>query len=152
MSAEPLHFMMGEYRAEIPCDRSYWRNHMWGQEQESGTWRFGLTAYAVRLLQDVYFLDWALDAPAQVSRQQEIGSIESKKAESSLYAPIGGNLLLFNDLLMDDPSAINLDKYGEGWLMDIQGQADGLMTPDQYVALLEEVWQETQRTIKGQLN
>ena len=93
-----------------------------------------------------------MDAPAAVSARQEIGAIESKKAESSLYAPIGGNLLQFNEVLMDDPSAINLDKYGAGWLLEIEGDGASLLSPQQYVSLLEDVWQETQRTIKGQLN
>lgn len=152
MIDDSLFFMMGEYQAEIPVDRSYARNHMWGQLQADGRWRFGLSSYAVRLLQDVYFLDWEMDAPAAVSARQEIGAIESKKAESSLYAPIGGNLLQFNEVLMDDPSAINLDKYGAGWLLEIEGDGASLLSPQQYVSLLEDVWQETQRTIKGQLN
>lgn len=152
MIEDSLYFMMGEYKAEIPQDLKYAPNHMWGQEISPGQWRFGLSAYAVRLLQDVYFLDWAMDAPAAVTLRQEIGAIESKKAESSLYSPLGGNLLTFNDALMDDPSAINLDKYGSGWLMEISGDGKELLTPQQYVELLQEVWQETQRTIKGQLN
>ena len=93
-----------------------------------------------------------LDAPAALTAGQEIGSIESKKAESALFAPATGQLLEFNQQLMEDPSAINTDKYAGGWLFSMQAAQPELLTPKQYVDMLEEVWDKTQRTIKGQLN
>ena len=153
---DALTFMMGEFEAEFPTDRSYAKNHMWAQvsdcETDPARVRFGFTAYAVRLLQDVYFLDWLTDAPATVTASQEIGSIESKKAESALFAPSAGQLLAFNETLMEDPSAINTDKYGDGWLFEMLGESDEFLTASQYVEHLDEVWAKTQRTIKGQLN
>jgi len=155
---DALTFMMGEFEAEFPTDRRYAKNHMWAQDVVSDTTdgslqvRFGFTAYAVRLLQDVYFLDWLLDAPAELKTSQEIGSIESKKAESALFAPSAGQLFTFNGALMEDPSAINTDKYGEGWLFDMQVDSTEFLSADQYVELLDDVWAKTQRTIKGQLN
>ena len=104
------------------------------------------------MLQDVYFLDWTIDQGTTLSEKQEIGAIESKKAESSLYAPIAGTLTRFNDELMSDPSTINLDKYGDGWLFEIIGNGDLLLGPTEYIEHLDAVWVVTQRTIKGQLN
>ena len=159
--SDTLSFMMGEFKAEFPTDRLYASNHMWAQpasQQDShapaGSERvcFGFTAYAVRLLQDVYFLEWLVDAPCQLKNGQEFGSIESKKAESSLYAPAEGQLIEFNEQLMDDPSAINVDKYGAGWLFQMELPHLEFMTTDEYVDHLAEVWDKTQRTIKGQLN
>lgn len=149
--SEPLVFWMGKFAAELPRDRRYARNHMWAQRVEAG-WRFGFTSYAVRLLQDVYFLDWIVDAGADVALRREIGQIESKKAESALYAPIAGVLVRFNEALLNDPSTINVDKYGAGWLFEMEGTGEGLLTSDEYYAYLESVWEVTQRTIKGQLN
>ena len=151
--SEPLVFMMGEFAAEFPTDRQYARNHMWALTSE-GVIRFGFSAYAVRLLQDVYFLDWNLAAPAALRQQQEIGSIESKKAESSLYAPVSGQLTTFNDRLLADPSAINTDKYGQGWLFEVEPAEPELplLTPAEYIEHLDGVWKITQQTIKGQLN
>ena len=103
-----LTFMMGEFEAEFPDDRMYAQNHMWAKRLDDETLRFGFTAYAVRLLQDVYFLDWLIEAPATLESGQEFGSIESKKAESALYAPIAGQLIRFNESLMDDPSTLSL--------------------------------------------
>jgi glycine cleavage system H protein len=149
--SEPLVFMMGKFAAEFPTDRQYAKNHMWGQ-QRGNCVRFGFTAYAVRLLQDVYFLDWSVDSGTQLAEKQEIGSIESKKAESSLYAPLAGRLVQFNEELLSDPSAINLDKYGNGWLFEIEAAADPLLDPPGYIQHLAAVWEITQRTIKGQMN
>ncbi len=149
--SEPLIFMMGKFAAEFPTDRRYAKNHMWGQPL-GGAIRFGFTAYAVRLLQDVYFLDWIVDAGSVLSERQEIGQIESKKAESSLYAPLPGRLIRFNDELLSDPSAINLDKYGGGWLFEIEAAADPLLDPRGYIEHLTGVWEIAQRTIKGQMN
>lgn len=148
-----LTFMMGEFAAQFPQDRQFARNHMWSQPVESGgdRYRFGFTAYAVRLLQDVYFLDWLVEPPANLKSGQEMGSIESKKAESSLYSPGTGELLAFNDTLLDDPSAINSDKYDQGWLFEMQVTEPEWLSPSEYLDLLEEVWPKTQRTIKGQV-
>jgi glycine cleavage system H protein len=149
--SEPLIFMMGKFAAEFPTDRRYARNHMWGQPRDIAV-RFGFTAYAVRLLQDVYFLDWTVDAGSVLSERQEIGQIESKKAESSLYAPLAGRLVRFNEELLSDPSAINLDKYGSGWLFEIETAVDPLLDPPGYIEHLTGVWEIAQRTIKGQMN
>jgi glycine cleavage system H protein len=149
--SEPLVFMMGNFSAEFPTDRNYAKNHMWGQRLGEVV-RFGFSAYAVRLLQDVYFLDWSVAEGAVLGERQEIGSIESKKAESSLYAPIPGRLVRINQELLSDPSAINLDKYGAGWLFEIAGPGETLLAPAGYIEHLAGVWEVAQRTIKGQMN
>jgi len=149
--SQPLVFLMGKFEAEFPTDRQYAKNHMWAQEL-GGVWRFGFAAYAVRLLQDVYFLDWSVDAGVNLAERQEIGSIESKKAESSLYAPIAGRLVRFNEELLSDPSAINLDKYAAGWIFEMDGPGKPLLSPQGYMEHLSAVWEVTQRTIKGQMN
>jgi glycine cleavage system H protein len=150
--ADCIYFSMGEYRAEFPTDRAYARNHMWGKPSGDDSLRFGFSAYAVRLLQDVYFLEWIVPAGACVAEKQEIGQIESQKAEASLYAPGAGELAGFNETLMGDPSAINVDKYGTGWLFEMSGCSCDLLTPDDYLAHLAAVWEVTQHTIKGQMN
>lgn len=157
MSDKPdsFEFAMGEFTAEFPKDRSYAKNHMWAQSLDSGRWRFGLTAYAVRLLQDVYFLDWIVEPPAPIEARANIGSIESKKAESDLFSPVAGQFTTINETALGDPSIINADCYGEGWLIEIdanEGAESVLLTPDQYAEHLVEAWDVAQRTIKGQAN
>jgi glycine cleavage system H protein len=146
-----LIFLMGQFEARFPTDRLYAGNHMWASEVDGG-YRFGFTAYAVRLLQDVYFLEWSIDSGTVLRERQEIGNIESKKAESALFAPIAGTLIAFNTELLKDPSAINVDKYGAGWLFEMSGDGGKLLTAADYLRHLDAVWEVTQRTIKGQLH
>jgi len=144
---------MGEHKASFPRDRQYATNHMWALETNSGRYRFGLTAYAVRLLQDVYFLDWIIDPVAPVKLRAQIGSIESKKAESDLYAPVSGTLVSINDIALDDPSIINADTYQQGWLIEIDTtDTSPLLSPEAYAEHLTGAWEIAQRTIKGQAN
>lgn len=160
-SNETFTFAMGEFEAAFPLDRHYAKNHMWAMCIENAhdagiqTWRFGLSAYAVRLLQDVYFLDWESEPPAVVQVRQMIGSIESKKAESDLYAPLQGTLSAINEAVLSDPSLINADPYGAGWMLEFAVDPDHtnvLLSPDQYAEHLTEAWEVAQRTIKGQAN
>lgn len=145
-----LTFAMGKYEAQVPEDRFYSENHLWLQEGPGG-FRVGFTAYSVRLLQDVYFLDWTVDPDTAVKAKQEIGQIESSKAVSSLYPPSEGRIGQFNSVLLDDPSTINTDGYGQGWLYTFETQAR-FMSAAEYVNFLGKKWEETQRVIKGQLN
>jgi glycine cleavage system H protein len=149
---DPLVFMMGQHQASFPQDRSYAKNHMWALPMANATWRFGFSAYAVRLLQDVYFLDFAIEPEMRITARQEIGSIESKKAESGLYAPADGSVVAVNGDLLQDPSLINVDHYGQGWLFDLQCDGQSLLSPGQYLVHLEAAWEVAQRTIKGQAN
>ncbi len=153
MSQEPYTFAMGEHNAIFPRDRRYATNHMWAVESGSRRWRFGLTSYAVRLLQDVYFLEWTHQPPAKLAMRAMIGSIESKKAESDLYSPLAGELVAINEVALSDPSIINADTYGEGWLIEISAvDSSALLTPEGYLEHLNEAWEVAQRTIKGQAN
>ncbi|WDI43532.1 glycine cleavage system protein H [Bremerella sp. P1] len=149
--SDELVFMMGKFEARFPTDRLYAKNHCWAT-RSGDSYRFGFSAYAVRLLQDVYFLEWQVDEGAKITEGQEIGFIESSKAESELYPPIPGVLARLNPELMSDPSRINVDMYGEGWLYEIEGSGEKLLDPHQYIEHLASVWEVTQRTIKGQLN
>jgi glycine cleavage system H protein len=152
MTGDELTFMMGQFAARFPTDRRYATNHMWAQAVAPRRWRFGFSAYAVRLLQDVYFLDWTIDAPARLRQRQPIGAIESRKAESELYAPIDGRLIEFNQQLLADPSAINVDTYAQGWLFEMEGAGESLLDPAAYLVHLEAAWKVAERTIKGQWN
>jgi glycine cleavage system H protein len=147
---EDLVFMMGKFAARIPVDRQYSENHLWLQKAD-GVFRVGFTAYSVRLLQDVYFLEWGIDPETDVKHRKEIGEIESSKALSTLYAPFDGRVLDFNENLLDDPSAINTDNYENGWLYRFQTSAT-MLNAEQYVEFLDQGWENTQRILKGQLN
>lgn len=148
--AEPLLFLMGKFEARIPVDRTYFESHLWVLPQ-SDLLRVGFTSYAVRLLQDVYFLDWQIDADTSVSKKQAIGEIESSKAVSTMYAPADGRIVRFNEALLNDPSLINADNYDKGWLYEFS-TAQPSLSPAEYVRVLEAGWEQTQRLLKNQFN
>ena len=141
-----IRFYQGRYAESVAAfekatelsDGSY---DMWGGLGDAYRWTPGYQGKA----RTAY--DRAIDLV-----RQEIGNIESKKAESALYSPIAGTLTQFNEMLLKDPSAINVDKYGGGWLFEMVGASDSLLSPAEYVQHLQSVWEITQRTIKGQLN
>ena len=149
--SDTLHFMMGQFKAEIPNDRLYSPRHMWLQQQEAKRYRVGFTSYSVRLLQDVYFLEWSIDPDTVVEDRQDVGEIESSKAVSTMFTPCAGRILCFNEALLNDPSGINADNYGDGWLFEMELDAQ-LLSAEEYIKVLEDGWDETQRTIKGQMN
>lgn len=157
-SVDAKSFMMGEFRVALPSRLRYTTNHMWaepvaGQDlHQPNVFRFGLTAYAVRLLQDVYFLDWILEPPTQIIRRQQLGSIESKKAESDLFSPTTGSLVGLNPNTINDPSLVNVDLYGAGWMLEIvPADERDLLDVDAYLKHLDQAWPLAQRTIKGQI-
>jgi glycine cleavage system H protein len=148
--SEDLVFMMGKFPARLPTDRVYVESHLWLQ-RFGDVYRVGFTAYSVRLLQDVYFLSWSIDPETQVRKKQELGEIESSKALSTLYAPRNGVIRQFNESLLNDPSAINTDNYGTGWLYELETD-EPVLTPEDYLKVVEGGWEATQRIIKGQFN
>jgi glycine cleavage system H protein len=151
MAAEDRTFLMGKFPALLPGGLRYARNHMWARPR-ANRWRFGFTSYAVRLMQDVYFLDWHISAGDRVELLQHIGHIETSKAVSDLFAPLAGTLFGFNTELLDDPSGINIDGYGSGWLFEIEAAGEGLLSVDEYYNHLADNWENTQRLIKGKIN
>jgi glycine cleavage system H protein len=148
---DPRVFLMGKHPAALPGELRYCKNHMWCRPGTDGVHTFGFSAYAVRLMQDVYFLEWRID-PGLVTPKQEIGYIETQKATSALYAPLAGRILRFNAALLEDPSTINVDGYGKGWLFEFTGDLTDTLDVDGYYTHLETGWEATQRMLKGQVN
>lgn len=148
---EPLHFMMGQFKALIPQDRLYSPRHLWLKEVAPGRYRVGFTAYSLRLLQDIYFLEWSIDPDTVVRDKQEIGEIESAKAVSSMFPPFAGKVVAFNPQLLSDPSGINADNYGNGWLYEFETSQTPLSAAG-YIEFLNSAWDDAQKTIKGQVN
>jgi glycine cleavage system H protein len=148
---EPLTFLMGKFAAPLPAEVRYCRNHMWCRPGDDGVHRFGFTAYAIRLMQDVYFLDWCVNAGDRLALKQQIGNIETSKAVSDLFAPIAGTLAALNQEVLKDPSHINVDGYGRGWLFEMAGDLGGTLDAQGYHDFLAANWDQTQRILKGQM-
>jgi glycine cleavage system H protein len=143
-----LIFPMGQYDAPIPTGRQYTENHLWALPLDGEQCRFGLTAYAVRLLSDVYFLEWTVDSGTQLAKGQPIGEIESKKAESQLYSPTDGRMSRINERVLYDPAIINQDTYGQGWMFELDSVRQQFLSPADYLDHLQATWHLTQKLIK----
>jgi len=97
----------------------------------------GITDFAADKLGDVVFVELPA-AGSDVSAGQVVGEIESTKSVGELYAPLTGDVVEANDAVVDDPSLVNSDPYGDGWLVKIRvdaAAADDLLDRDAYVAL-----------------
>jgi glycine cleavage system H protein len=149
--SDALTFHMGKFAAVLPADLRYCRNHMWCRPGAGGVHRFGFTAYALRLMQDVYFLDLSVSPGTAVALKQQIGNIETSKAVSDLFAPTAGTLTTINQDVLRDPSTVNVDGYGQGWLFDLAGNLDNTLSAQEYHDFLAANWDQTQRILKGQM-
>lgn len=103
---------------EVPDGLRYTDDHEWLRlEQEEGV--IGVTAYAADQLGDVVFVE----LPAVGTRLEAgrtFGVIESVKAVSDLYAPLGGEVVAVNAALADHPELVNSSPFGEGWLLRLR--------------------------------
>ena len=88
-------------------------------EWVDGESRVGITDYAQQQLGDVIFLELP-EVGRTLSAGERFGVIESVKAASDLYAPVGGRVAEVNDSLVDSPERVNADPYGDGWLMRLE--------------------------------
>lgn len=99
----------------------------------------GITDYAADKLGDVVFVDLPASGSG-VSSGQVCGEIESTKSVGELYAPLSGDVVAVNDAVVDDPSLVNSDPYGAGWLVKLRVEAsavEALLDRAAYVAFTE---------------
>jgi glycine cleavage system H protein len=98
---------------------------------------FGVTDYAAEQLGDVVFVDLPAQGGA-LAAGQVCGEIESTKSVGELYAPVSGRVIEINGAVDADPSLVNAEPYGAGWLVKVELDADlpgGLLDRAAYVAL-----------------
>ncbi len=121
----------------VPQDLQYTKSHEWVRV-ESGVATVGITEHAQDELGDVVFVELP-EQGATLAAGDSFGAVESVKAVSDLYAPVGGEVVEVNGALEDSPEKINEDPYGEGWILKlrISDEADLLSAAD-YERLLEE--------------
>ncbi|HEV2091976.1 MAG TPA: glycine cleavage system protein GcvH [Rubrobacter sp.] len=121
----------------VPGDLQYTKSHEWVRV-EGDVATVGITDHAQDELGDVVFVELP-EQGATLAAGDSFGAVESVKAVSDLYAPVGGEVVEVNSALEDSPEKINEDPYGEGWILKLQvsGEADLLSAAD-YEKLLEE--------------
>ena len=121
----------------IPDDLQYTKSHEWVRK-ENDTVTIGITDHAQEELGDVVFVELP-DKGATIVAGDSFGTVESVKAVSDLYTPVGGEVVEVNSSLEDAPEKINDDPYGEGWIVKLRASEEAdLLSPEEYEKVVEE--------------
>jgi glycine cleavage system H protein len=121
----------------VPGDLQYTKTHEWVR-REGDTATVGITEHAQDELGDVVFIELPEEG-AYFGAGDAFGTIESVKAVSDLYAPVGGEVVEVNEALNDAPEKVNEDPYGEGWIIRLRVSGEGnLLSAEEYEKVLEE--------------
>ena len=124
----------------VPADLRYTRDHEW-LRVDGDVATIGITDYAAGELGDVVFVELP-DVGSSVEQAATFGVVESVKAVSDLFAPVGGEVVARNGGLASRPGLVNSEPYGEGWMIRVRledaGQVDELLDPESYERLTAE--------------
>ena len=102
----------------VPQNLKYTKDHEW-IKVDGNIGIIGITDFAQGELGDVVYVDINPEL-SEITMNQSFGTIEAVKTVSDLYAPMSGKVLGFNKRLNDEPQLVNIDPYGEGWLIKIE--------------------------------
>ena len=126
--------------SEIPTELKYTSEHEWVRKEDGGTLVVGLTDYAQEQLGDLVYVDTP-EVGAQFVAGDVCAVVESVKAASDVYSPLGGEIVAVNETLADSPEMISEDPYGGGWLFELTpddpADWEDLLDSDQYEELLD---------------
>jgi glycine cleavage system H protein len=114
----------------VPADLRYTKDHEWVRvDGDEAT--VGITEYAASQLGDIVFVELP-DVGRSLAQFAAFGVVESVKAVSDLFAPVGGEVSAANDALGGSPELVNSDPYGDGWMIRLR-----LSAPDEVGELLD---------------
>lgn len=124
---------------EYPANIKYLATHEWAREEDDII-VCGITDHAQDSLSDVVFVELP-DVGTTLKQGEIFGVVESVKAASDLYMPVGGEIVEINEMLDDAPEIVNDSPFGEGWMIKISpsddSELDGLLDADAYKAVAE---------------
>jgi glycine cleavage system H protein len=123
----------------FPDDIRYAESHEWAKPQ-GDTVKVGISDYAQDQLGDIVFVEMP-EAGETFEKGAEFGTVESVKAVSELYMPVGGEVVAVNTSLEDSPEMVNNTPYTDGWMIEVKpddpAQLDSLLTKDAYLKSLQ---------------
>lgn len=118
-----------------PANCRYSESHEWFRQESDGSVTMGITQHAADALTDITFVEMK-PAGTAVSAGGTVGEVESVKTSSEIYVPCSGTVSAVNDAAHKDPSLLNSDPFGKGWLVRLTGcdlaKAPGLMDAATY--------------------
>ena len=123
----------------LPDNLRYSKNHEWAKV-EGNKVKIGIDDYAQDQLGDIVFVELP-EVEATFSKGDEFGTVESVKAVSELFMPIGGEILAINTALEETPEHVNNRPYEDGWMIEIKpsnvAEMDALLDKEAYIKLLK---------------
>ncbi|MCP4695136.1 MAG: glycine cleavage system protein GcvH [Desulfobacterales bacterium] len=123
----------------FPDDVRYTEDHEWARA-DGGVVRVGVSDYAQDQLGDIVFVELP-EVGASFDQKEEFGTVESVKAVSELYMPVGGEVVAVNEALEDAPEMVNEQPCGDGWMIEIKpadpSELDALMDKEAYLKTLK---------------
>jgi glycine cleavage system H protein len=123
-----------------PADLLYSKEHEW-VKVDGDVATVGITDYAQNSLGDIVYVELP-KVGAQVSQMGSVGVVESVKAVSDLFTPVGGEIVEVNAQLENDPALVNREPFSGGWMFKIRltdgAQTNGLLSPNDYDKLTQE--------------
>ncbi len=123
---------------DFPKDLHYAKTHEWIKKSGDKV-IIGITAFAVEQLGDITLVELP-DVGTALDAESEMGTIESVKSVSDIYAPIAGTVSKINEELDDTPELVNEEPYGTGWFIEVtpsdMGDVDKLFDADAYAAFV----------------
>ena len=123
----------------LPDDIHYAESHEWANAEGDNV-KMGISDYAQDQLGDIVFVEMP-EVGETFDKGAEFGTVESVKAVSELYMPVGGEIVAVNSALEDTPELINNTPYSDGWIIEVKAddpaELEGLMTKDAYLASLK---------------
>jgi glycine cleavage system H protein len=123
-----------------PAGLLFSKDHEW-VKLDGDVATIGITDYAQNSLGDIVYVDLPR-VGATLQQFAGIGVVESVKAVSDIFTPLGGEVLAINDAIEADPALVNREPFGEGWLYKVKladvAETSSLMPGDAYDALIAE--------------
>ena len=124
---------------KFPDDVRYAESHEWAKS-EGDTVKVGISDYAQDQLGDIVFVELPEEGDS-LEKGEEFGTVESVKAVSELYMPVGGEIVAVNSGLEDAPELANNTPYTDGWMIEVKpdnpSELDNLLTADAYLEKLK---------------
>ena len=124
---------------EIPEELRYTKEHEWVR-QEGGLIIVGITSYAQDALGEIVYVELPSEGD-EITKGDPFGGVESTKSVSDLFAPLSGEVVEVNELLLDSPETINEDPYGAGWMIKVKlydkDELEDLMDYEEYTDYIE---------------
>jgi glycine cleavage system H protein len=127
--------------SNIPADLQYTKSHEWVRQVQNGAVEIGITDHAQSALGDLVFVE-VPDVGRALHAGEACAVVESVKAASDVYSPMGGKVTSSNGTLASQPELLNQDPYGAGWLFRLQtstpADSSALLSAAAYASFLAD--------------